>query len=106
MGQRGRRQTDREPSVIDRRDLLRPRRYRVVLHNDDYTTMEFVIQILLDLFHKTRTEAMHLMLHVHAKGRGVCGEYPHDVAETKVALVTDRAKESGFPLLCTMEPVD
>jgi ATP-dependent Clp protease adaptor protein ClpS len=102
--------TDRrgDLEVLERRQhkTERPRLYKVILHNDDYTTMEFVVLILMEVFNKTRTEATQIMLHVHTKGRGVCGEYPRDVAETKVSRVTDAAREGGYPLLCTMEPAD
>ena len=80
------------------------RRWKVLLHNDDYTTMDFVVYVLMRHFHKSETEATHIMLHVHHKGVGVAGVYPKDVAETKVAVVTSEARESGMPLLVTMEP--
>jgi ATP-dependent Clp protease adaptor protein ClpS len=90
----------------ERQTTRRPRLFRVLLHNDDYTTMEFVIEVLMEFFHKSRTEATQIMLHVHTKGRGVGGIYTREVAETKVVQVTDRARENGHPLLCTMEPDD
>jgi len=80
------------------------RRYRVLFHNDDYTTMEFVVLVLMKFFHKTETEATHIMLSVHHKGHGVAGTYTKDVAETKVAQVHDYAKEHGMPLRLTAEP--
>ena len=80
--------------------------YRVLLHNDDYTTMEFVISILVELFHKNAAQAAAIMLAVHEQGRGVCGIYPHEVAETKVAMVHGRARRAGFPLKSTMEEVE
>jgi ATP-dependent Clp protease adaptor protein ClpS len=80
------------------------RRYKVLLHNDDYTTMEFVVLILMKFFHKSETEATHIMLSVHHKGHGVAGVYTKDVAETKVAQVQDYAKEHGMPLRLTAEP--
>lgn len=95
-----------ELDVRERETTRRPRLYRVVLHNDDFTTMEFVVGILMELFHKSRTEATQIMLHVHTRGRGICGTYTREIAETKVAQVTDRARESEHPLLCTMEPDD
>jgi ATP-dependent Clp protease adaptor protein ClpS len=82
------------------------RRWKVVLHNDDYTTMEFVVLILMKFFHKTETEATHIMLSVHHTGSGVAGIYTRDVAETKVKEVTDYAKEQGMPLRLTAEPDD
>jgi len=82
------------------------RRWKVVLHNDDYTTMEFVVHVLMKFFHKSETEATHIMLSVHHKGSGVAGIYTRDVAETKVKEVHDYAKERGMPLKLTAEPAD
>lgn len=84
-------------------DLQEPPLYRVLLHNDDYTTMEFVIQVLMEVFHKPPQEAMEIMLHVHRNGIGVCGLYSREVAETKVLVVEEMARQNGFPLKCTME---
>ncbi len=81
----------------------RPQLYNVILHNDDYTTMQFVIEILENIFHKSPAEAHRIMMHVHTRGHGVCGAYPHEVAETKVVEVHDRAREQGFPLRASME---
>ncbi len=81
-----------------------PRRYKVIFHNDDYTTMEFVVGALKRFFHKTETEAMHIMLTVHKCGAAVAGVYTRDVAETKSTQVMDYARESGMPLLLTTEP--
>src|SRR5262245_13176530 len=78
-----------------------PRRYQVIFHNDDYTTMEFVVDVLRRFFHKSETEALHIMLTVHKKGSAVAGIYPRDVAETKTAEVMRHARESGMPLLLT-----
>ncbi len=80
-----------------------PRFYRVILHNDDYTTMDFVIDILETVFHKQPAAAYRLMLQVHAQGRAICGMYPHEVAETKIATVRDLATRHGFPLQASME---
>jgi ATP-dependent Clp protease adaptor protein ClpS len=91
------------PETATRERVKRPRRYRVVLHNDDYTTMEFVVEVLERFFGKSPSEALHIMLQVHHKGRGVAGIYPKQVAETKVAEVTAEAREQGMPLLLTLE---
>lgn len=80
------------------------RRYKVLFHNDDYTTMEFVILVLVKFFHKDEAEATHIMLSVHHKGFGVAGVYPRDVAETKVDQSMRFAREHGMPLLLTAEP--
>jgi len=88
--------TDRRP--------VPPRRYKVLLLNDDYTTMEFVVKILVEVFHHPHDEAVEIMLHVHHRGVGVAGVYSFDVAETKVARVSVLARASEFPLRCTMEP--
>ena len=81
-----------------------PRRYKVIFHNDDYTTMEFVVDVLKRFFRKTDTEAMHIMLTVHKTGAAVAGVFTRDVAETKKAEVMDYARENGMPLLLTTEP--
>jgi ATP-dependent Clp protease adaptor protein ClpS len=93
-----------ETDVIDRPKSHTPRLYKVIFHNDDYTTQEFVVLVLQVFFHKSETEAMHIMLTVHKKGIGVAGVYTRDVAETKVQQVTDFAREHGMPLLLTTEP--
>lgn len=91
--------------VLDERPRVeRPRRYVVVLHNDDYTTMEFVVHVLMKFFHLGETEATQVMLHVHHKGYGIVGTYTRDVAETKAAQVMAYAKEHGHPLRCSAEP--
>ena len=82
----------------------RPRLYRVLLHNDDYTTMEFVVQILMDIFHHPHTVAVRIMLNVHYEGIGVAGVFSHEVAETKVVQATELARSKEFPLRLTMEP--
>ena len=81
----------------------RPSLYKVLLLNDDYTPMEFVVHVLEVFFSKTREDAYRIMLHVHQKGVGVCGVYTFEVAETKVTQVMDFAKQHGHPLQCTME---
>ena len=81
----------------------RPPLYKVLLLNDDYTTMEFVVEVLRHVFHKSEEEATRIMLNVHHQGVGVCGSYPLEIAETKVDRVDSLARERGFPLKCTME---
>lgn len=81
-----------------------PERFVVLLHNDDYTSMEFVVEILQEIFHKDNAEAMRIMLSVHEKGLGRCGVYTAEIAEAKVRHVTQKARAAGFPLRCTMEP--
>jgi len=95
-------ETVAEPEV--KRRPRQARRYQVVVHNDDYTTMEFVVAMLMKHFHKPPAEAVHIMLMVHHKGAGIAGVYSRDVAETKVAEVIDEAREEGMPLLLTVEP--
>lgn len=83
--------------------LEEPPLYRVVLINDDYTPMEFVVSVLESIFGMERTRATQVMLEVHTKGKGVCGVYNFEIAETKVAQVMSAAKQHQHPLLCTME---
>ena len=80
-----------------------PTLYSVILLNDDYTTMEFVIDVLESVFQKSPAEAYRIMMHVHVDGRGVAGLYPWEVAETKVDTLTSRAREAGYPLQATIE---
>jgi ATP-dependent Clp protease adaptor protein ClpS len=87
-----------------RQETKKPDMFRVLLLNDDYTTMDFVIEILEEVFHKSPAEAYRIMMAVHTQGKGLCGIYPHEVAETKVASVVERARSNGFPLLAAMEP--
>jgi ATP-dependent Clp protease adaptor protein ClpS len=85
------------------KELKEPDMYRVVLHNDDYTTKEFVVEVLQTVFQKPAIEATKIMMDVHKKGRGVVGVYTWDIAQTKVAQVHRLAKEQEFPLKCTIE---
>ena len=83
--------------------IKHPKRYKVFILNDDYTSMDFVVDILISVFHKSYEQAENIMLEVHKKDRGLCGVYTHEIAETKVMQVIKKAKESGFPLKATME---
>ena len=89
-----------------RTDLREPRRYKVIIYNDDFTTMDFVVRILMQVFFKSEAEAETLMLQVHHGGKAVVGIYSYDVATSKVRKATDMARESGFPLRLTVEPED
>ncbi len=96
---------DGEASVQEAKPRLKqPPLYRVVLLNDDFTPMEFVVEVLQTFFHMDRSKATQIMLHVHTRGKGLCGVFSRDIAETKVDLVTDFAREHRHPLMCTMEP--
>ncbi len=81
----------------------RPPLYKVVLLNDDYTPMDFVVEVLEKFFRLDRSKATQVMLHVHTRGKGVCGVFTYDIAETKVALVNQYSRDHQHPLLCTME---
>lgn len=83
--------------------LGEPPLFRVFLVNDDFTTMDFVVHVLQVVFHHTQEQAEEIMWSIHRKGRGLCGVYPFEVAETKVATVTEMARQEEFPLLCIME---
>ncbi len=95
--------TEEEVVTEVEEDLDEPSMYKVLLHNDDYTTMEFVVEVLMLVFNKSPEDAMRIMLNVHKQGIGICGVYTFDVAETKVETVKTLAREKGFPLKCTME---
>jgi ATP-dependent Clp protease adaptor protein ClpS len=86
-------------------ELQKPTMYKVIFHNDDYTTMEFVVFILESVFHKSKTESTKIMLEVHTKGTGIVGIYTKEVASTNIYLVEKLAEEEEFPFRATMEPV-
>ncbi len=88
---------------LERPKLKRPPFYRVILVNDDFTPMEFVVEILQGVFGMERTSATRVMLEVHTRGKGICGEFTYEIAETKVAQVNTIAQQQQHPLLCTME---
>jgi ATP-dependent Clp protease adaptor protein ClpS len=103
-GRRTGREHDEDVAVAERPKTRKPRLYRVLLHNDDFTSMEFVIEVLVRHFDKTATEATRVMLQVHHLGVGVAGVYTRDEAETRIDRVTTEAESSGYPLMLTMEP--
>ena len=98
------RQTDGEILERTRQETKKPELFKVLLLNDDYTTMEFVVDVLESIFNKQPAEAFRIMMAVHTQGKGLCGVYPHEVAETKVSTVEERARANGFPLRAAMEP--
>lgn len=87
-----------------RTDLREPRRYKVIIHNDDFTTMDFVVMVLMTVFHKSQAEAEQLMLQVHHSDQAVVGIYSYDVAQSKIQRATMMAREEGFPLRLTCQP--
>lgn len=80
-----------------------PKQYKVIMHNDDFTTMEFVVEILVDIFHKDEVSANTIMMMVHKNGQAIVGKYPYDIAETKVNKAMARAKAQGYPFKLSME---
>ncbi|MCP4296516.1 MAG: ATP-dependent Clp protease adaptor ClpS [Proteobacteria bacterium] len=92
-----------DSSVEDTTKLEPPKQYKVILHNDDYTPMEFVIELLIEIFSKSELQATEIMLNVHHRGQGICGIYPYEIAESKLIKIHERAKEREVPLRATME---
>ncbi len=84
-------------------DLQEPQMFKVLLHNDDYTSMDFVVEVLMDIFHKSHSQAEQIMLQIHEKGKAICGVYTYEIAQMKVEQVRQLAKRNEFPLLATME---
>lgn len=84
-------------------ELHEPQMFKVLLHNDDYTSMDFVVEILMGIFHKSHTQAEQIMLQIHEKDKAICGVYSFEIAQTKAQQVKQRAKENEFPLLATIE---
>ncbi|SRR5260221_13326732 len=95
---------DEAPVAENEEQLEEPLLYRVILHNDDYTTVDFVVWLLMSVFHMTLPDAISVTEHVHRRGSGIAGVYTYEIAEMKVAKTTALAREREFPLLCTMEP--
>ncbi len=98
--------TDVAPGTATQRRLKRPRLYKVILLNDDYTTMEFVVLVLEHVFHHGESTSRAIMLNIHQTGAGIAGVYTYEVAETKVQQVLELAQQNEYPLQCTMEPDD
>ena len=92
-----------EPGTGLDQEIREPKMYRVILHNDDYTTMDFVVEVLIGIFHKPAADATRIMIDVHRKGKGVCGVYTYDIASTRVMLVHQLARKREFPLKCSLE---
>ncbi len=92
-----------EGDVKNDQEIREPKMYQVILHNDDYSTMDFVIEVLISIFHKPAADATRIMLDVHEKGKGICGVYTYDIAATRVARVHQLAKKREFPLKCSLE---
>ena len=84
-------------------ELHEPQMFKVLLHNDDYTSMDFVVEVLMGIFHKTHVQAEQIMLQIHEKDKAVCGVYSFEIAQTKAQQVKQRAKQNEFPLLATIE---
>ncbi|HXU74683.1 MAG TPA: ATP-dependent Clp protease adaptor ClpS [Polyangia bacterium] len=99
-------EVDQETKRKTQKKLQRPKLYKVLLLNDDYTTMEFVVALLIHVFHHDESSAQAIMLHIHTNGVGIAGVYTYEVAETKVATVMELAEKAEFPLQCTLEPAD
>jgi ATP-dependent Clp protease adaptor protein ClpS len=97
------RRADGELLERTQREVREPTLYKVLLHNDDYTTMDFVVEVLETIFLKSPAEAFRIMIQVHTQGRGLCGLYPFEIAETKVETVHDLAQSNGFPLRASLE---
>lgn len=99
MGTQGQTQHDRDILF----DVRKPKRYKVLMHNDDYTTMDFVVEVLMSIFHKSEIQAVAIMTAIHHEGVGLCGIYTQEIAETKILQTKELSKSHKFPLKCTME---
>lgn len=97
--------TENQPLVENSQDIQEPKLYKVIMHNDDITTMDFVVQILVDVFHKSVQDASEIMMKIHTQGKEICGIYPREIAEFRIFRTFQLAKDAHFPLVCTMEEV-
>lgn len=95
-----------ESTCDDQTDLREPPLFKVILHNDDYTTMDFVVMILTDIFGRSIAEATQIMLNVHHQGRGIAGVFTKEIGETKILIVHQLAKDNQFPLKCSLEKIN
>ena len=95
--------TKKEHELEGELSLMEPRQYKVLLLNDDYTSMDFVVEVLMNIFHKNYSEAEKIMLDIHRNNKGLCGVFTYEIAETKVMQVGRLARENGYPLKATME---
>lgn len=93
-------------AVASQKKVARPKKFKVLLHNDDYTTMEFVVHVIKKFFNRSSQEAEEIMMTIHTKGVGVCGIYTYEIAETKVSQVRKYSKTNGHPLKCSSEPCE
>lgn len=93
-----------EGATATKPKIERPKMYKVVLHNDDYTTMEFVVEVLMLVFRKSKVEATRIMLSIHSSGKGVAGVFTREIAEAKAGQALDLARARAYPLLVTTEP--
>lgn len=95
---------DKQGDVLEKTKTEPPKRFKVLIHNDDYTSMEFVVLVLTTVFRHTPASAARLMLQIHRTGLGVAGVYGKEIAETRIEQTITLAREAGHPLQCTMEP--
>ena len=106
MARRPQEESDTAVETRTEKKVARPRMWKVLLHNDHYTTREFVVMVLVDVFNKSETDAVQIMMHVHLNGVGVAGVYTYDVAQSRIRKVEELARMNEYPLRLTMEPED
>lgn len=97
--------SENQPLIENAQDIQEPKLYKVIMHNDNITTMDFVVQILVDVFHKSVEDASEIMMKIHTQGKEICGIYPREIAEFRILRTFQLAKNAHFPLVCTMEEV-